>query len=48
VAVQVREDGHSLREIAAELTARGIPTVRGRSWYASNVRKLLAAPAVMR
>lgn len=38
----VRAAGHtSLREIAAELTARGIRTRRGGEWYVGNVKNLL-------
>ena len=35
------------RAIAAELNARGVPTVRGGAWFGATVRNLLArAPAV--
>ena len=34
-------EGFGLSEIARELTARGIPTARGGTWYASTVRSVL-------
>ena len=38
----IRADGHhSLRAIAAELTARGIRTRRGGAWGVSNVKGVL-------
>jgi hypothetical protein len=37
----MRAHGKSLREIAAKLTADGIPTRRGGRWYASTVRAIL-------
>lgn len=41
---ELREDGYSLRAIAAELTERGIPTAQeGRAWYASTVSAVLQA-----
>lgn len=40
--VELRAEGRSLREIAAELTARGIPTQRGGAWQACTVGKILA------
>lgn len=40
--VRERETGASLREIAATLTAEGIPTAHGgAAWHASTVRKVL-------
>ena len=36
------EAGASLRQIAAELNARGIFTPRGKEWQAASVRNLLA------
>ncbi|WBL32170.1 recombinase family protein [Sinirhodobacter sp. HNIBRBA609] len=42
VIADIRSQGHtSLREIAAELDARGIRTRRGGRWQVSNVRDLL-------
>jgi len=41
LAVQARAAGRSLRAIAAELTAAGVPTARGGRWYAGTVRTLL-------
>jgi len=44
VAQELRAQDKTLREIAAELNARGIPTTRrGASWHASSVRNLLSA-----
>jgi DNA invertase Pin-like site-specific DNA recombinase len=37
----LREAGQSLREIATELTKRGIKTARGGSWTAAAVREVL-------
>lgn len=37
----LRVEGHSLRQIAAELTARGIRTPRGGEWTADAVRTVL-------
>lgn len=42
LASEMRGAGMSLREIAGELTARGIQTARGGSWSASGVRSILA------
>ncbi|MGM9403838.1 recombinase family protein [Aliiroseovarius sp. KMU-71] len=42
VVEQIRAGGASLRQIAAELNARGIKTVRGGKWYATTVRNVLA------
>jgi hypothetical protein len=33
----LHEKGLSLRAIARELTARGVPTARGGQWYAVHV-----------
>lgn len=38
---ELRARGLSLRAIAHELNSRGIPSARGRAWYASSVRKIL-------
>ena len=35
--------GASLRQIAAELNARGIKTARGGKWHATTVRNILTA-----
>ena len=43
VVEQIRAGGASLRQIAAELNARGIKTARGGKWYATTVRNLIAA-----
>ena len=40
-ALTLRNEGHSLRHIGAELTARRIRTPRGGQWSASAVRTLL-------
>jgi len=37
----LRDQGLSLRQIAAALTKEGIPTRRGGAWYASTVRAVL-------
>ena len=39
------EDGKTLRDMAGELNRLAIRTPRGSEWYASTVRKQLAAPA---
>lgn len=41
IASQLREDGRSLREIAAELNIRAIPTQRGGRWEAVTVKRIL-------
>ena len=41
LARQLRGEGHSLRQIAAELTRQGCPTKRGKPWRASSVSVLL-------
>ena len=38
-----RAGGASLRQIAAELNARGIKTTRGGKWYTTTVRNILTA-----
>jgi DNA invertase Pin-like site-specific DNA recombinase len=40
---QIRAGGASLRQIAAELNARGIKTARGGKWHATTVRNILTA-----
>ena len=43
---RLRQDGHSLREIAAELTARGLPTKEGHTqWTHSTIRGILGRAA---
>jgi hypothetical protein len=37
----LHEQGLSLRVIARELTARGVPTARGGQWYAVQVADIL-------
>jgi site-specific DNA recombinase len=37
----LRADGKSLRKIAAELVARGIPTKRGGKWHAGTLKYML-------
>jgi DNA invertase Pin-like site-specific DNA recombinase len=37
----MRQEGKSLRAIARELTARGVPTARGGQWYAVQVGDIL-------
>jgi DNA invertase Pin-like site-specific DNA recombinase len=39
---QIRARGASLRQIAAELNARGIKTTRGGKWHATTVTNVLA------
>lgn len=41
IARELQEGGASLRSIAAELTARGIPTPRGGEWGAVQVKRVL-------
>ena len=43
VVEQIRAGGASLRQIAAELNARGIKTARGGKWHATTVRNILTA-----
>jgi len=38
----LQRQGKSLREIAADLTAKGIQTARGGAWTATAVRRVLA------
>jgi DNA invertase Pin-like site-specific DNA recombinase len=45
VAVEMREAGRSLREIAAALTERGVRTARGGQWSAAAVRAVLGRVA---
>ena len=42
---EVRGTGASLRQIAATLNSRGIPTARGGTWAATQVRDYLRRPA---
>jgi DNA invertase Pin-like site-specific DNA recombinase len=42
---ELHDGGRSLRNIAAELTARGIQTMRGGAWTADRVRHLLMRSA---
>ncbi|MBN7786082.1 recombinase family protein [Ponticoccus gilvus] len=41
MAEQIRAGGASLRQIAAELNARGIKTARGGTWHAATVSNML-------
>lgn len=41
LAAQLREEGHSLRAIAAELNRRAVPTAHGRRWHPETVNRLL-------
>jgi DNA invertase Pin-like site-specific DNA recombinase len=41
MAIRLREEGHSLRQIARVLNEEGIPTRRGRQWNASSVRNVV-------
>ena len=43
VIEQIRAGGASLRQIAAELNARGIKTARGGKWHATTIRNILTA-----
>jgi DNA invertase Pin-like site-specific DNA recombinase len=43
VVEQIRAEGASLRQIAAELNARGIKTARGGKWYATTVRNIMSS-----
>jgi DNA invertase Pin-like site-specific DNA recombinase len=45
---QMRADGRSLRQMAAELTSKGIPTPRGGEWTATAVRNVLTRIAIQR
>jgi DNA invertase Pin-like site-specific DNA recombinase len=42
IARELQAQGQSLRQIAAELTARHVATLRGKAWSASSVHRLLA------
>jgi hypothetical protein len=41
VIAELRDAGQSLRQIAAELTRRGIRTMRGGAWTAATVQRVL-------
>ena len=41
VIEQIRAGGASLRQIAAELNARGIKFARGGKWHATTVRNVI-------
>jgi hypothetical protein len=41
VIEQIRAEGASLRQIAAELNAREITTARGGKWHSTTVRNIL-------
>lgn len=41
MVAELRQDGHSLRQIAETLTKRGIKTPRGGQWSATTVRSVL-------
>jgi hypothetical protein len=45
VIAELREAGQSLRQIAAELTHRGIQTARGGAWTAATVQRVLLRQA---
>jgi DNA invertase Pin-like site-specific DNA recombinase len=45
VAVELRNSGMSLRQIASELTVRGVQTMRGGAWTAATVRNVLLREA---
>lgn len=45
LVVSLRQQGMSLRQVAAELNARGIRTMRGRKWQAATVLGVLSNPA---
>jgi DNA invertase Pin-like site-specific DNA recombinase len=47
VVAEMRSAGHSLRQIAAALTERGVRTARGGAWSADAVRSVLARMASM-
>lgn len=44
--VTMRRQGHSLPEIARQLSAEGVPTARGGKWAAGTIRGILMSPAV--
>ncbi len=39
-------DGEGLSRIASDLTERGIPSAKGKSWHRATIRQLLEAPAL--
>ncbi|MBU6430742.1 MAG: recombinase family protein, partial [Cyanobacteria bacterium REEB65] len=39
--LDLREQGRTLREIAAELTERGIETKRGGRWHIQTIKNIL-------
>lgn len=39
--LELDAEGRSLREIAAALTAEGVPTKRGGRWQANTIRRIL-------
>ncbi len=41
VILDLRDQGHTLREIAAELTERGVETKRGGRWHIQTVKNIL-------
>ena len=41
IAAGMRREGHSLRQIAARMTEKGIKTPRGGAWTADAVRRVL-------
>lgn len=45
VVTELRQQGHSLRQIAAEMTTRGVKTMRGGIWTADAVRRVLGRTA---
>jgi DNA invertase Pin-like site-specific DNA recombinase len=45
IAVQLRDNGMSLRQIAGEMSRRGVQTSRGGAWTAAAVRKVLLRAA---
>jgi site-specific DNA recombinase len=45
LAHRMRDDGATLREIASELTRRGVPTKKGGAWAAETVRLVLRRAA---
>jgi DNA invertase Pin-like site-specific DNA recombinase len=42
--ISLRAEGMPLGKIAEHLTAEGVPTVSGGSWYASTVARVLNSP----
>ena len=44
--VELRSQGLTLRAIAGDLTAQGIPTARGGKWEAATVKAVLNSPAL--